>query len=415
MRKEDSPFSLGRYWLGQVPGSERWYRFWYDAGTGEIRRRTLKTGDFEAAKVALAAVVLKEGSGTSEAPANVTIFSVLSRYWEQHTDGRPCQHDARWAGGYVLDFLGNSAKVSEFIRAKQKAFIRHLDGKGLAIGSISNIMLFTKAAFNKATMESDDEDAPEPLLLHAPKVISGPKTVAKILDKPDPVPRNWSPTLEMVAEFLNGLEPEEEHLRRFILLKVAFACRSQAALDVGPFLLDHRDRLLALNPPNRRQTIKYRPTLPVPDVLWPVLTSKEWSSASHFVNRDGNTISMALMSYTWRTARARLGLPVQLIPHSLRHFMATELRHAHRRHGVERVPDDERERWLGHRKSGIHERYGDYEPDYLLAAKTAVQVVLMKLDRRLHRPFFRQNAAKSRRTREDQKAFKVLIGKPKSE
>jgi len=37
------------------------YRFWYDPGAGEIRRRSLKTAALEAAKVKIAAVGVKGG------------------------------------------------------------------------------------------------------------------------------------------------------------------------------------------------------------------------------------------------------------------------------------------------------------------------------------------------------------------
>lgn len=385
-------FELGRYWIDHVPGSPKLYRFWYDAGAGEIRRRSLKTADIEGAKIALAAIVLNEGSGKPSEPNEVSLVAVLTRYWTEHCDKLRSGRNARQAGELLLDYLGNDAKVGAFNRARQKLFLRHLREMGYSIGTLARLMTLIQAALNRATAE--DEDDGSALLLRAPKILYSAKAIAAELGEAEPEPRNWHPDLAMVAEFLNGLNlPKEEPLRRFIVLKVAFACRSEAAIQAGPFLLDKRYGLIRLNPPGRRQTKKHRPTLPVPDCLWLVL--EEWSDSpsGSFVNINGRR--PCHLTRQWNTARDRIGLPAQFIPNSLRHFMATELRHAHLRYGVERVPEDEREMYLGHRRNSVHNSYGAFEPDYLQAAKQAVEAILLALNAQLKQPVFRQVSAKS--------------------
>src|SRR4051794_15438530 len=69
----------------------------------------------------------------------------------------------------------------------------------------------------------------------------------------------------MIARFLDGLEPKEEHIRRWTILIIGFGgCRAEAALEeAGPFQLDTNHHLIRLNPYGRRQSKKYRPTIPV--------------------------------------------------------------------------------------------------------------------------------------------------------
>lgn len=376
-------FQLGKYWIDRVPGSANFYRFWYDAGAGEVRKRTLKTPDFEAAKIELAAIILQEGTGRAEEPNAVSFAAVMQRYYVEHSDATRSRAAAHAAGKRLNDFLGPNAKVGTFRFPKQREFMAAMLAEGLAVGSISRIMTSIKAALSHATGDDDEGNA---LLYRAPKIIYSEKDVAAALNVAEPEPRNWHPDLDMIAAFLNGLTDEEEPLRRFAILKLAFACRSEAALEAGPFQLDKRYRLLRLNPEGRRQTKKHRPTLPVPAGLWHVLT-EEWTGET-FVGAP------AKLQPRWLTARERIGLPPEMIPNSLRHFMATELRHAHLRYGVERVPEDEREMWMGHRKASVHNSYGAFEPDYLGTAKRAVEAILDTLNARLSRPIYRKVSAK---------------------
>lgn len=379
-------FKFGRYWVDRIPGSPNLYRFWYDPRTGEVIRRTLKTANLEQAKNAVGALVLSEGSGQPEQPESVMISVVMQRYYVEHIDHTRSRFQAHQAGDKLMSFLGAQATVGEFRAGKQLQFMRSLLGEGYAVATIARMMSAINAAFNHAKRE--DADGRE-LLLRAPRLTYSDRAVAAALGVAEPTPKNWHPDLDMIATFLNGLTPEEETLRRFAIIKLAFACRSEAAFEAGPFQLDRRYRLLKLNPEGRRQTKKHRPTLPVPAQLWPVLT-EEWTGET-FVGASSK------LQMRWFAARERIGLPKEMIPNSLRHFMATELRHAHLRYGVPRVPADECEMWLGHRRQSVHNSYGAFEPDYLATAKRAVEAILDALNARLNQPVFRQLSRKSTR------------------
>lgn len=383
---KDPPFRLGRYWIDRVAGSANWYRFWYDAGAGETRRRSLGTADIELAKVKLAAHVIKEGSGQPVEPKDALLIAVFNHYWEERSDKLRSKAQARCAGRYLLEFLGNDARVGAFSRKRQVQFLQALHARGFKASYISRLMSSVQAALNSAVAKDEDDDLG--LLTRAHKIIYQPKAVAEVLNVPEPEARRWQTDLGMIATFLDALTPEEEFLRRWVIMLVGFCCRPEAALEASPYQLDRRHQLVHLNPQGRRQTKKYRPTIPVADALWSLL--EEWSTSERL---SGYTLKN-YPSKQWDTARTRANLPPEFTPRAIRHFMATELRHAHRRHGVPRVPLDEREMFMGHRRANTNDMYGVYEPDYLDAAKTAVDAVLRALDAACAKPFLRQVSAK---------------------
>lgn len=380
-------FRLGRYWIDRVAGTANWYRFWYDAGVGEIRRRSLGTADFEQAKIGLAAVVIRQGSGRPAEPKDAPLIAVLSRYWEEHSDRLRNRDQPRLAGRLVLDFLGNDARVGAFTRKRQLEFMQGLYARRLSAQYIARLMTTVQAALNYAVAVDDDDEAA--LLTRAPKLIYQVKAVAAALGAPDPEPVRWTPDVEMIARFLDALTPEEEFLRRWTILIIGFGCRGEAALEAGPYQLDRATRMIRLNPQGRRQTKKHRPTIPVADCLWPLL--EEWSTTPRF----SGVLYKVYPSKQWRLARERAGLPSEFTPRSLRHLVATELRHAHKRYGVPRVPLDEREMFMGHRRARINDLYGGYEADYLSAATTAIDATLRALNAACKRPFLRQVSAKA--------------------
>lgn len=127
-------FEIGGYWIGRVGGSANWYRFWYDRAAREIRRRSLGVTDLGQAKIELAAIVLKEGSGGATEPKNAPLIAVLTKYWEERTDHQRDPALPRRAGLKLLDFLGSDARVGSFTRKKQSEFMRRLLSEGLSVG-----------------------------------------------------------------------------------------------------------------------------------------------------------------------------------------------------------------------------------------------------------------------------------------
>lgn len=376
--RERTLFELGRYRIKSVAGSKKLYRFWYDPRIGDVRRRSLKTEDLEEAKIALAEIFLREGDGQAREPRDVSLVAVLTRYFEQHSDHRPNPSAARRSGDLLFQFLGDSsAKVSVLSKLRQREFMRWLHERGLSVAYISRVQSIIAAALRRSVADDDDEEGY--LLSRAPRIIYRAAEIAEILDAPEPEPRTWHPSIDMLARFLDCLPGEEEtRLLRFTILTLVFG-RPEAVKELQPFQIDDRDRLVSLNRPGRRQTKKYRPQLPIPGVLWPALAS--WRDADHIVHNKGKRVSV--LRKPWHLYRNLADLPASFVPKSLRHMLATELRKRD-------VPREQREIWQGHRRISTNDRYGIFSPDFLKEAQSAVNDLLMELDEVSRQGIFRQ-------------------------
>jgi integrase len=360
-------FVLGKYWLGQVTGSERYYAFWYDAGTREVRRKSLKTGNFDEAKIALASLVLQTETETRE-PNDVTLISVLNRYWTEHSDRRPNPSGARRAGALLLDFLGDAAKVGDLTKARQIEYLHWLHAEhGFAVAYISRQQAVIAAALRRAVADG------EGILARTPKVIVSSVEISALLDEPEPEPDNWHPTIEQVAAFMDACT--DQRVLRMAVLTLAFAGRPLAVRALQADQFDERHGLLAFNADGRRQTKKHRPTVPVPSRLLPYIM--DWLSEG-----------IGTIRKPWDATLLRAGLPDQFKPKALRHFMATEMR----KRGV---PQEQRELWMGHRRHSTGDRYGVFTGDYLKAARDCADAVLGELEATAKLSIYRQVAAKS--------------------
>jgi integrase len=383
--QREHKFRLGKYWIDSVTGSSQLYRFWYDPRAGESRRRSLKTTDFEEAKIRLAAFVIAEGEAQARDPRDVTLIAVLNRYWTEHSDRKPNPSAARRAGSLLLDFLGNTAKVSDLTKAKQREFIAHLRRLSLSVAYISRVQAIIAAALNRAKAD-DEEDGG--MLLRVPKIIVSPREIGDLLDAPEPQPDNWHPTLTQIAAFMDAVKPgEEPRVLRYALLTMVFAGRPEAVREVRTDQFDERHGLLYFNAPGRRQTKKFRPTVSVPSRLLPHI--ERWTvEADWFVHNTGKEVKVARKP--WADTLMRAGLPASFTPKALRHFMATEMR----KRGV---PREQREEWMGHRKHSTNDGYGQFAPEFLKAARDCADAVLAELETLCKKSIYRQVTAKSER------------------
>ena len=76
---------------------------------------------------------------------------------------------------------------------------------------------------------------------------------------------------------------------------------------------------------------------------------------------------------------ARAGLSKDVVPYTIRHTMATELR----KRGV---APWEVSGMLGHKSSGTTERYAKYDSDYLSKAARAIDEYFQELQQKVDRP-----------------------------
>ena len=78
---------------------------------------------------------------------------------------------------------------------------------------------------------------------------------------------------------------------------------------------------------------------------------------------------------TWRKLRDEVGFDKDVVPYTIRHTIATELR-------ARSVPEWECAGFMGHRSGGVTERYAKFQPDHLGAAVKAIDAYCADLSAR---------------------------------
>lgn len=340
---QERPGQIGDYWLSKRPGSDQWCRTWYDAATRQTRRASLGTTDFQEGKLKLWEWYAKHGRIDKQAAADTPLELVLVRYYEQHGQHRPSAEMIRTSLGYWSDFF-SGLTVKEITTTKQREFVKWLAARrepAYAPGYIKRILTDGKSALNRAYKEGEIDSVPY------------------VLPGEDSPARERLLTLDESAAL--WLATELPHERMMLAILYGTLARPEAALDLRREFVDFGRGLLTQNPPGRRQTKKYRPVVPVAGFLRPWL---EAAPDGPLVAWRGKPIKS--FKTAWRALRKRAWLGKDVVPKTIRHTMATELRAAG-------VLEAEIAGFLGHRAfGGKTEVYAKYRPDYLGDATQAI-------------------------------------------
>ncbi|MCR6700897.1 MAG: tyrosine-type recombinase/integrase [Dokdonella sp.] len=164
--------------------------------------------------------------------------------------------------------------------------------------------------------------------------------------------------------------PMAEHAWAYCLVRLCTGCRGDAALDLQAPQVDRQSNYVRLNPPGRRQTRKYRPTVPLVRPLAAYLD--EAQPQGYLVNWHGKQIKS--IKTTWRKLRVAAGLPSWFAPRVLRHTVATWLRQRG-------VPAWDVSGQIGHRAAGTTDGYAKFDPSYLGEARKAIEAFLLDLSK----------------------------------
>jgi integrase len=346
------PSKIAGFTLTRRPGSANWCCTWYDTRTRQTRRASLGTSDVREAEQRLAARYVANVDVRDQHPAVMPLAFILDRYWHQHACKLPSAVPAKIELRRITDFFGDVV-LSDLTPTRQEAFHDHLRAKGLSEGSISRNLATLRAAIKRAHKRGE--------VLAVPFIAD----VETAQDKRAKDPKGRRITLqELVALFEAADRP---HVRMFLLLACCTLARPDAILDLTVFQRD--DGVLHLNPRGRRQTKKYRPSVPIAATLKPWLDAAE---GPHFVQYCGRRLQS--IKSAWRRLRAAAGLDDDVTPYSVRHSMARELR----RRGV---PMDQIGQMLGHVRRSTTAIYAPDEPEHLSDAVAAIDAVMADVDR----------------------------------
>ncbi len=342
---------LGEFWLGKRAGSTSWYILWNDRRSGRVERLSTGAEDLEEARRKLADHFLLKQRLNQRRPEDVTIVSVLKHYYEQHGRHVRSKDEIDRSIRYMAEFWPTEP-VAAITIEEQERFVRHLRERGLGNGTIKRMAGVLGAALRRAHNTNQ--------LMAVPAVLKptyfGPDAERQRILSLNELKALWDARMPF-------------HLRVFLVLAINTAARPEAILELRSEQIDLDRRLIRLNPPGRRQTKKHRPTLPISNTLLPWL-DLERDYQVQYKKRQERPIDS--IKTTWREVRKRAGLDADVVPYTIRHTVATELR----RRGV---PEWECRGFMGHRSGGVTERYAKFQPDHLGAAVTAIDAYCAEL------------------------------------
>lgn len=161
-------------------------------------------------------------------------------------------------------------------------------------------------------------------------------------------------------------EPHRDSLLRYLRMAVATWARPDAILDVRPEQWFGEARVLDLNPPNRKQTRKHRPRVPIPHQFAPFLDSGEAYLATGSVWTAWGKMRTALNLPTGREAG------VKLIRRSVATIARKRIGEANWRQG---------EMMLGHVKASVSDVYALPDPANLGLALAATESIIDDIEK----------------------------------
>ena len=368
--KQDKVFEYKGWWIERIATSPFYYAARYDQSLGRVRRKSLGTVDLEDAKDALIRSVQLDGPKSADS----FLATVLEAYYRNVSDSKPSASMARIAGMHLLAFWGATSRVSDVTEERQKAFWLWSRDKGHAPATTARVLTVLSAALRHSINGL------------APRVTTCGKKVADYQGVPEPQPREWIPTDDQLARYLDSLCGDQaEHVFRYTLIALNTLARPSAILELEPNQIDFERGLVNLNPQGRPQNKKRRPVVRLTETLRPWLVTWGEVGSPYVRFRGGAVVSV---KRTFKRHGQSLGFP-EFSPYTLRHKMATEL-------AARGVAGEVLKRQLGHKSPDLRmtERYIKYDPRLLAEAKSAIEDYLGSLNRLTERELLRPHSFK---------------------
>lgn len=397
-RKRSSPeklFEYGGYWVGRVHGTPVLYAYWYDRGSRQTPRRSLKTEILEEAKTRLIKMAGAGATDGNRSPEVVTVMRALDHYYENDVKLKPSAEQAFRAIAIMEQFeaslrLNAPMTIASFGPIRQREFMRWcLEKHEHSAAYIARLLSVVSAAFRfgKRIAIVVDELGNKheiQLLDMAPDVVTQASRVAELINLPEPTPRDWLPTFEEFGRFIDAIDKRKENLFRFVILALSTWARPQTILDFrdNEATVNRRFGTIDLNPAGRRQTVKFRPKIRLTNNLrdWLDHWAEEKNATEAPMTWDGEPIDAIKRTFVRHAEDC--GLP-DFTPGTIRHFMATMVRRE-----KPPVSKEQRDVWLGHDEKRTANAYEAFDPDYLADCMQATERVIEKLQKCTARPLF---------------------------
>lgn len=385
-RMAQDKYTVGEFWLdkrrdGKSPNI--WQIATYSAKSRSVIYRSTKCRSIEDAKPILHAYVERERARKPQSPQDARVLPHLILYYQEHginnvNSAQSATSMRAWIGFFMQDELGPDVTFAQVNPQVGARFVTWRSGAhSFNVPWQGREYPLTSPGIKGESIQRNIEDF-RVALNHAAKRSRVPYTprIESVKTESRSLPRDIRLTLPQLGAMVGFARahpnddptmPADVQTLRWLLIMIATACRPNAALAFDPALQD-RGTLLDLQPPAWRRTKKRNPTVPCIAPLRPILD--DWRSAPHKTVKSRRT--------AFRTMRDALGLPIDVVPKTIRHTIATEMR-------ARRVPGPEVSGILGHvatdgmaRTSSV---YAKYDPDYLGMAREVLTTIFEEVIR----------------------------------
>lgn len=235
---------IGDFWLVKVPGSNRFHIAWYDAERQQRRTRSSGTDDLRAAELILAEHALKHSAPPTKAdPADEALAGVLLRFYRGRAEQQAQAEQVRRAFALWMEFWGD-ATVADLSIQRQDAFINWLRvEKGCSDSYIDRIMSNGRSALGRAVELGE--------LREFAKIRNAKGVDEKWISHADADPKGRPLSLKEIGNLISHIPDESPHLLSFAMIMLTCVCRPDAAVDLTANRIDHRHRVVILNPDGR--------------------------------------------------------------------------------------------------------------------------------------------------------------------
>ncbi len=344
---------VGPYWLSKRPGSDNWYRTWFDTAARQTRRVSLGTDDFEQAQDALIQWFVENRKIVEQSPGQITVAELLVRDFKSRSSGLVSANAVKTSLGYWTDFF-EGASIADINAQTVRAFVDALRARGKADGYIRRILSDGKAAINAA-------------------IKRGEITAAPFIDlslAPEGKPRERILTIDEMARLIDAATVP--HLRIYLLLAIATMARPSAIMQLQTSSIDLASKTINLLPPAQRQNHKRRPTVPIANAIMPMLQK---APQGHLVTYEGRPMDSVRSAFDKSAKAAGIALPVNR--YVIRHTIISE--------AMKRCAEPwQVERFAGHATGNrTTERYVKFSPGYLNAAREAIDNYFIEVKARM--------------------------------
>lgn len=365
-REEKRLYTVGPFWLAERAESPFLQIRWYDERAKVTRSKSTRRRTLDDAIPAILAHHADFIAMDRQEPDEASVASAIILYWREHGRTRISTTTTANSLRVFLAFLEQdsvtiAATVADmrpevfrrFVRWRMKPHSYEIEwqgeiyahtSSGVSGESVQRNLDDVRAAFNHAVAEG--------------RIPYAPKVPAVDTDLRSP-PRDVTLTIEQLGAIVGYAAYDIEALR-WVLAMIATACRPDAVLKWNVAAQwKGRGPVFDTHPTGAPKTKKRNAVVPVIDEFRPWLEA--WADNPHKKVRSRKR--------WWRTMRSALALDDEIVPKTIRHTIATELR----QRGVSLT---DIAGLLGHTsESRITQVYAKYDPSRLPHAKQQLSAI----------------------------------------